>query len=61
MYNKFMFKKLRLILAVLVLLISLSLLIWASLPLLSESRVVPIPPGDLQLPTPSAFIYYWMV
>ncbi|NQU30662.1 MAG: hypothetical protein HQ525_08350 [Anaerolineae bacterium] len=56
-----MTKKLRLILAVLVLLISFSLLIWASWPLLSESRVVPIPPNDLQLPTPSAFIYFWTV
>ncbi|MBT3337536.1 MAG: hypothetical protein HN855_11585 [Anaerolineae bacterium] len=56
-----MVKKIRLILAVLLLLLSLSLLIWASLPILVESRVLPIPPADLQLPTPSAFIYYWMV
>jgi len=61
MYNELVLKKLRLILAVLVLLISFSLLIWASWPMLSESRVLPIPPGDLQLPTPSAFIYYWMI
>jgi hypothetical protein len=56
-----MFKKLRLALALLLLLLSLSLLVWASLPTLTESRVLPIPPADLQLPTPGALIYYWVV
>jgi len=51
-------KKIRLLLAALIFLISLSMLIWASLPALVESRILPIPPADLQLPTPSAFIYY---
>ena len=57
LYNQVM-KKIRIALAILLLLISLSLLIWAFLPTLVESRVLPIPPADLQLPTPSAFIYY---
>jgi len=56
-----MSKKLRLLLAVLLLVVSLSLLVWASLPGVVESRVVPIPPADLQLPEPSAFLYYWVV
>ena len=56
-----MSKKLRIILAVLLLAVSLSLLVWASLPGVVESRVVPIPPGDLQLPTPGAFLYYGMI
>ncbi|MBT3188237.1 MAG: hypothetical protein HN736_02900 [Anaerolineae bacterium] len=51
-------RKIRLLLAAFILLLSLSLLIWASLPTLDESRVLPIPPTDLQLPTPSVFIYY---
>jgi len=55
-----MLKKPRIILALLLLALSISLLVWASLPVLTESRVVPVAPGDLQLPTPSAFIYYWM-
>jgi hypothetical protein len=54
-------KKLRLFLAVLLLAVSLSLLVWASLPGVVESRVVPVPPGNLELPTPSAFIAYWVV
>ena len=58
MYNVFMSKKIRLALALIVFLLSVSLLIWASLPSLVERRVLPIPPDDLQLPTPSAFIYY---
>ena len=57
LYNQVM-KKIRIALAILLLLISLSLLIWAFLPTLVENRVLPIPPADLQLPTPSAFIYY---
>jgi hypothetical protein len=52
-----MSKKTRLVFAVLILLISLSMLVWASLPAFVERRVLPIPPGDLQLPTPSAMIF----
>jgi len=51
-------KKIRLFLALSILLVSLTLLVWASLPTFTERRVLPIPPADLQLPTPSAFIYY---
>jgi hypothetical protein len=57
LYNKNMSKKTRLVFAVLILLISLSMLVWASLPAFVERRVLPIPPGDLQLPTPSAMIF----
>jgi len=56
-----MSKKLRLVLAIFLLAISLSLLLWAMLPTLTESRVLPISPNDLQLPTPSALVYYWMI
>jgi hypothetical protein len=45
-----------LILALIILVASVLLLIWGLMPLLYESRVVPIPPGDLQLPSPGAFL-----
>jgi hypothetical protein len=61
LYNQLMSKKLRLLLAVLLLAVSLSLLVWASLPGVVESRVVPIPPADLQLPEPGAFLYYLVI
>lgn len=57
-YNKTMFRKIRLTLAVVLLLISVSMLIWALGPTLVKSRVVPVPPGDLQLPTPAAWLPY---
>ncbi|NOY98115.1 MAG: hypothetical protein GXP40_02785 [Chloroflexi bacterium] len=47
--------KVRLFLAVIVLALSLAVLIWAFWPLVRESRVLPIPPADLQLPTPETF------
>ncbi|MFZ5920397.1 MAG: hypothetical protein ACOYY3_05025 [Chloroflexota bacterium] len=49
-------KIIRLVLAVLVLGVSAVLLLWAFLPALRETRVLPIPPGELQLPTPEAWL-----
>ncbi|MBT3323319.1 MAG: hypothetical protein HN392_13625 [Anaerolineae bacterium] len=43
-------KKIRLILALLLLLFSLAVLLWAFLPTLVESRVLPLPPADMELP-----------
>ncbi|NCP16255.1 hypothetical protein GW866_04325 [bacterium] len=48
-------RKIRLILALIVLAASLALLIWGFWPLLRESQVLPIPPNELQLPTPIGF------
>jgi len=48
-------RKIRLILALIVLAASLALLIWGFWPLLRESQVLPIPPNELQLPTPAGF------
>ncbi len=48
-------KIIRLVLAILVLGASVVLLLWAFLPALRETRVLPIPPGGLQLPTPEAW------
>lgn len=49
-------RKLRIILGILILAISLSLLVWGFLPARRETRVQPIPPAELQLPTPASFI-----
>jgi hypothetical protein len=49
--------KIRLILALVVLAASLALLIWGFWPLLRESQVLLIPPNELQLPTPTGFLF----
>ena len=50
-----MARKLRLLLAILILTISLALLIWGLWPNLMETRIVPVDPGQMQLPTPVSF------
>jgi len=45
-------KRFRLFLAVLILAISILLLIWGYLPNPRETRIQPIPPAEMQLPTP---------
>jgi hypothetical protein len=50
-----MSRKVRIILGLLILLVSLSLLVWGFLPARRETRIQPIPPAELQLPTPASF------
>ena len=50
-----MSRKLRILLGLLILFVSVSLLIWGFLPARRETRVQPIPPAELQLPTPESF------
>jgi len=50
-----MARKIRFILAILVLTISLSLLVWGLWPNLVETRIVPVEPGQMQMPTPISF------
>jgi hypothetical protein len=50
-----MSRKFRIILGLTILLISASLLVWGFLPARRETRVQPIPPAELQLPTPASF------
>jgi hypothetical protein len=50
-----MARKIRLLLAILILTISLALLIWGLWPNLVETRIVPVDPGQMQLPTPVSF------
>ncbi|NJN79777.1 MAG: hypothetical protein HC797_04495 [Anaerolineales bacterium] len=47
-------KKLRLILAIIILIISIILLLWGFLPNRTETRIQEISPQEMQLPTPSS-------
>ncbi|MBI5295886.1 MAG: hypothetical protein HY869_10445 [Chloroflexi bacterium] len=47
--------KLRLLAAVLILAVSLTLLVWGFWPTRRETLVTPIQPSNLTLPTPSSF------
>lgn len=50
-----MTRRMRILLGLLILAVSLSLLVWGFLPARRETRVQPIPPAELQLPTPASF------
>lgn len=51
-----MTRRIRILLGVVILAISLALLIWGFAPTRKEIRTQPIPPSELQLPTPSSFL-----
>jgi len=51
-----MMRRVRIVLGVIILTASLALLIWAYKPLKRETRIQPISPADLQLPTPVSFL-----
>ncbi len=60
MYNCSMAtRKLRRVLGIVILLISLALLIWSFWPLAQASRLVPVPPAEMQLPTPQSLWWAW--
>jgi hypothetical protein len=54
-YNYDMARKTRLFLAILILILSITLLVWGLWPTLVETRIVPVEPGQMQLPTPVSF------
>jgi len=47
-----MARKVRLMLVILILIVSLILLVWGFWPNLVETRIVPVEPSQMQLPTP---------
>ena len=49
-------RRLRIVLGIIILILSLSLLIWGLLPMRREVRTQPISPTDLQLPTPTSLL-----
>ncbi len=53
-YNLFM-RKVRLVVGLILLVISLAFLIWGLWPAVYESHILPINPSDMTLPTPSSF------
>ncbi len=52
-----MARKIRLLLAILILALSLALLIWGLWPIIMETRIVPVDPDQMQLPTPVSFYF----
>jgi len=53
-------RKIRVILALIVLAASLVLLVWGFWPLLRESQILHIPPNELQLPTPAGLLLAYL-
>ncbi len=52
----------RRILGLILLLISLALLLWGLWPMTETTRVLPVNPGDMQLPTPEGYLWgLWML
>ena len=51
-----MSRRVRIIIGIIVLTVSITLLIWGFKPLGREIRIQPISPSELQLPTPSSFL-----
>ncbi len=49
-------RRVRLVLALLILLISLAFLLWGFLPSVRERRIQRFEPGELQVPTPAAVL-----
>jgi len=48
-------KKIRIILGIIIVILSIALLAWGFLPGRREIRTQPISPSELQLPTPASF------
>ncbi len=51
-----MSRRIRIFLGIVILVISISLLIWGFAPTRREIRTQPIAPSELQLPTPESFL-----
>jgi len=51
-----MTRRIRTLLGIIILAISLSLLVWGFAPTRKEIRVQPIAPSELQLPTPESYL-----
>ena len=51
-----MSRNVRIALGILILAVSISLLIWGFWPARRETRIQPIAPAELQLPTPASFL-----
>jgi hypothetical protein len=54
-------RRLRVLLGIGILILSLALLIWGILPARREIRTQPISPADLQLPVPTSLSAPWIL
>ncbi|MEW5871387.1 MAG: hypothetical protein AB1894_19095 [Chloroflexota bacterium] len=52
-------RKLRLVIGIVILFISLALLVWGLWPMAPEVRIVPVSPTEMQLPLPGSFLLGW--
>ena len=50
-------RRIRIVLGIIILSLSLALLVWGFLPARREVRIQPISPTELQLPTPVSFYF----
>jgi len=50
-----MSRRIRIVLGIIILVISISLLVWGFMPVRRETRIEPIPHEQLELPTPTSF------
>jgi hypothetical protein len=50
-------KKIRLALGIMILIISLTILLWSFWPIQRETRVLPISPSEMTLPTPQSHLF----
>jgi hypothetical protein len=50
-----MIRKIRILLGVLILVVSISLLIWGFAPVRRETHIQNLSPAEMELPTPSSF------
>ena len=48
-------RRIRIVVGIAILIVSIALLVWGLLPARREVRTQPIPPAELQLPTPVSF------
>jgi hypothetical protein len=54
-------RRIRRLLGVLILLLSVAMLLWGLWPVGYESLSIPVPPESLQLPTPTTLLLTWLV
>jgi hypothetical protein len=54
-YNRDMARKIRFVLAILILALSFALLVWGLWPDPEETRILPVDPSQMQLPTPVSY------
>lgn len=55
-----MTRKIRIFLGVIILALSMALLVWSLWPMEYETRILPVNPEQMQLPTPVSYVMYFI-